>query len=77
MNADPTPRMAVVRIARTTRTKARADLRMCQRPHNGDATVGGTRKLIRQSSPRLSDSRGAARRTGREWNTRVLLTSGR
>ena len=52
------------------RTRTRADLRMCQRSHNGAAAVGGTRKLLAQTSQRVSDSRGAVRRRGREWTTK-------
>src|SRR5690348_11530986 len=70
VNADMTPRMAVANTEMTTRTRARADLRMCQLSHSSGPTVGGTRNLPGQSSLRLSDSRFAVRRTGREWSRR-------
>src|SRR6478609_10671737 len=77
MNADRTPSTTVVSNARKLRTMTRADLRMRQRSHKGAAAAGGTWKLLRQPPQTMSDSRGAVRRRGREWTTRVLLTAGR
>src|ERR1700738_2466498 len=77
VSAIPTPRTTELSIPRTNNSAIRAHLRMCQRSHKGVAPVGGTRKLIAHAWARLSDLRGAVRRRGREWNRRVLLTSGR
>src|SRR5689334_23707782 len=67
VNADMTPRTAVANTEMTTRTRARADLRMCQLSHSSGATVGGTGNLPGQSSAVLSDSPGTVRRKSREW----------
>src|SRR3981189_3531339 len=77
VSAIAAPRTTELSLPRTNITTIRADLRMCQRSHDGDAPDGGAQKSITQGSPRLSDLRGAIRRRGREWNRRVLLTSGR
>src|SRR5262245_61640609 len=70
MNADAMPRTVEVRIARTARASARADLRMDEQSHNRYRMVSGTKNLLPQSSLSVSDSRGAVRQTGREWNRR-------